>query len=117
MADEGAGDGQQGGDLAERERDRAHDEPDDGVAQERAQGAARLDGAAQAEEEARADGAGDADHGEVALGEAAGQRARLGRRDQVAVVPVVRTRRRVRLADAALDVGVLAHDIFGLASA
>ncbi|TKW49901.1 hypothetical protein CTA1_12675 [Colletotrichum tanaceti] len=90
VADEGAGDGQQGRDLAEGELDGADDEADGGVAEQGAEGAAGLDGAAEAEEEAGADGAGDAQHGQVALLEAALQVAVLGGGDEVGVVIVVR---------------------------
>lgn len=86
VAHKGARDGQQGRRLAQGELHRAHDEPDGRVGQQGPQRARALHGAAQAQEQARADGARDAQHGQVALLEAAAQVLVLGRRDEVAVM-------------------------------
>ncbi|GKT95800.1 hypothetical protein Ct61P_13650 [Colletotrichum tofieldiae] len=93
VADEGSGDGQQGRDLSERKLHGADDETDGGVAEQRAKGTAGLDGAAKAEEQPGADGAGDTQHGQVALLQTALQVAVLGGGDEVAVVIVVRLKR------------------------
>ncbi len=82
-------DGQQRARLAEGKLHGADDEPDGRVAQQRAERAARLHRAAEAQEETRADGARDANHGEVALAEAALEAAPLRRRHEVRVEAAV----------------------------
>ncbi|GKT51679.1 uncharacterized protein ColSpa_11859 [Colletotrichum spaethianum] len=93
MTDEGSCDGQQSRDLSERKLHGADDEADGGVAEQRTKGTAGLDGAAEAEEQTGANGAGDTQHGKMALLQTALQVAVLGGGDEIAVVIVVRLKR------------------------
>lgn len=81
----GTRDGEQGADLSEGKLHGADDEADGRVAQQRAEGTARLHGAAEAEEQARANGARDAQHGEVPLAQPALEAVVLGVGHQVRV--------------------------------
>lgn len=88
MSNETPRDGQQGGDLPQGELDGTHDAADRGVAQQGTQRAASLDGAAERQEKTGANGASNAQHGQMAFGEASLEMLDLGGRDEIAIVVV-----------------------------